>query len=283
MVWNIWHGGKSDTIERDGVDDVVGIIKASEADIVLMIETYGSGKRIADSLGYYFHLIDEPGTKADHAATNLSILSRFPFGERVDFYRYFNVGGIEIMLGDDEKILVFNTWLNYQPWKNQPQLLDKTPRELVEWERSGSRENEVNTILNHLIPYLNNTENLPVILGGDFNVWSHLDWTEATKDQHSGKIVPWWTTSRFEEEGLQDSYRIIKPDPAQYPGISWGLPGEQDDHRIDYLLFKSSRLMPVVSEIHKVDYNDSINYRGKSFSFPSDHGFVWTEFVLEEN
>jgi len=280
MVWNIWHGGKSEPIGRDGVEDVIGIIEASEADVVLMIETYGSGKRIANTLGYNFHLIAKPGTADNDPSINLSILSRFPLGERIDFYNYFNIGGMEIKVGEGEKVVFFDTWLNYQPWHDQPHLMKKTAEELVAWEKSGTRKKEVDTILGHLKPYLRNTGEVPVILGGDFNVWSHLDWTEETKEKHAGKVVPWWTSSRFERAGLQDSFREVNPNPLLHPGISWGMPDKEDDHRIDYLLYKGSRLEVLASEIHKVDYNHPFHYKGKEFSFPSDHGFVWTKFKL---
>ncbi|GAB3660117.1 endonuclease/exonuclease/phosphatase family protein [Echinicola sediminis] len=278
MVWNIWHGGKSENIGRDGVEDVIGIIKASGADVVLMIETYGSGKRIADELGYHFHLIAEPGTAEDDPRVNLSVLSRFPILERIDFYHYFNIGGVQIDLGQGKKLLFFDTWLNYQPWHDQPHLMDKSSEELVAWEKSGTREKEVTTILEHLGPYLHNTEKTPVILGGDFNVWSHLDWTEETKGLHGEKVVSWWTSSQFENAGLKDSFREVNPNPLSHPGISWGMPDKKDDHRIDYLLYKGDRLEVMESEVHKVDFNQPFHYQGKVFNFPSDHGFVWTKF-----
>lgn len=67
-------------------------------DIILMVETYGSGKMIADSLAYNFHLIASKNTPDDAKNINLSIRSKFPLGERFDFYNQFNIGGIEIML-----------------------------------------------------------------------------------------------------------------------------------------------------------------------------------------
>ena len=44
-----------------------------------MVETYGSGKDIADALGYNFHLIAPKGTALNDKGTNLSIFSKFPF------------------------------------------------------------------------------------------------------------------------------------------------------------------------------------------------------------
>jgi len=280
MVWNIWHGGNDPDLKEDGRPHVIDIIRSADPDIVLMIETYGSGKMIADSLGYYFHLIDKSDTPLDNPHTNLSILSRYLLGNRVDFYNYFNVGGIEVLLNDSTKLMVFDTWLNYQPWDNQPHLIGKTAEELVEWEKSGSRPNEVNTILSGLQQFMDNTDEVPVIVGGDFNIWSHRDWVESNKGIHNDLVVDWWTLAAFENIGLIDSYREKYPDPQHYPGISWGMPGIADDHRIDYILYKGSGLKVIDSQIRKVNFNEDVVIDGKCSMFPSDHGYVITHFSL---
>ncbi|MBS2210019.1 endonuclease/exonuclease/phosphatase family protein [Carboxylicivirga mesophila] len=281
MVWNIWHGGNDADLKEDGRPHVIDIIKSVNPDIVLLIETYGSGKMIADSLGYYFHLIDKPGTPLDNPHTNLSILSRYPLGERVDFYNYFNVGGIEVYLNDTTKMMVFDTWLNFDPWDDEPQLLGKTPDELVKWETSGSRPKEVGAILKGLQPFLDNADDVPVIVGGDFNIWSHRDWVESNKGINNDLVVNWWTLSAFEDAGLKDAFREKYPNPKHNPGISWGMPGVNDDHRIDYILYKGNKLKVLDSQIRKVDYNETIVIGNKSAMFPSDHGYVVTHFQLD--
>ena len=71
MAWNILHGGND--IEN-GPENVAKIIKEINPDIILMVETYGSGPFIANYLNYNFHLIalenggvDEgsPGIRSD--------------------------------------------------------------------------------------------------------------------------------------------------------------------------------------------------------------------------
>lgn len=44
-----------------------------------------------------------------------------------------------------------------------------------------------------------------VILGGDFNEPSHLDWTEATKDMrdHYGLVVPWDVSVMLEKPDIK--------------------------------------------------------------------------------
>ncbi len=125
LAWNIWPGANDPSLNRDGRPDAIKIIKELNPDIVLMVETYGSGKMIADSLNYNFHLVADENTAINAPCVNLSVLSRFPLGERFDFYNHFNIGGIEVFLTDSVKINVFTTWLNYQPWEDNPLLLKK--------------------------------------------------------------------------------------------------------------------------------------------------------------
>jgi len=280
LAWNIWHGANDESLKEDGRPHAIGILKELNPDIVLMVETYGSGKMIADSLGYNFHLIAPVNTKPDDERINLSIMSRFPTGNRFDFYNYFNIGGIEVLLDDFTKIHVFTTWLNYQPWEDDPLVLNKTPEELVEWEKSGTRDAEVKKIVKGLDPFLEKAEETPVILGGDFNIWSHLDWQEETKDIHNGLTVDWWTTRMFEEAGLTDSYREVHPSALEYPGITWDQPGKKDEHRIDYIFYKGEKIQAIRSDIKKENAGDTIIMNGKSFIYPSDHGLVFTTFRL---
>ena len=95
MAWNILHGGND---IPNGVSHVMSIIKELDPDIILMVETYGSGKNIADSLGYNFHLIAPEGTALDDKHVNLSIMSKFPFGKRIDNDYPFYLGGREVMI-----------------------------------------------------------------------------------------------------------------------------------------------------------------------------------------
>ena len=67
LSWNVWHGGHSKTYSGKGCEGTIDILKKSEADVVLMIETYGAAPMVADSLGYSYNLISD----------NLSIYSRY--------------------------------------------------------------------------------------------------------------------------------------------------------------------------------------------------------------
>ena len=135
MAWNILHGGND--IEN-GVQNVVEIIREVDPDVILLIETYGSGKIIADSLGYNFHLIAPEGAASDDKGVNLSIFSKFPLGERIDTDYPFYLGGREILIGN-RKIRFFSNWFHYLPWEDEPEKLGKSAEELLAWEKTGTK------------------------------------------------------------------------------------------------------------------------------------------------
>ncbi|MGD8328361.1 MAG: endonuclease/exonuclease/phosphatase family protein [Acidobacteriota bacterium] len=278
MAWNIWHGGNDEQLQEDGRPHVVDIIRNSGADIVLMVETYGSGQMVSQALGFNYHLIAAPGTAPDDPDSNLSIHSRYPFGEPIDLYRYFNAGGIEVQLSPTQRVVVFDTWFNYQPWEDQPADLGLSSTELVRWERSGTRPDEVTAILDGMQPWIDNAGEAPVIMGGDHNIWSHLDWAEEARAKNGGLVVPWWTTSAIAARGLIDTFRLVNPSPVTHPGITWDVPGKRDEHRIDYIYFAGDKIRPVASVVKKVPFNEPITVGGKTSMYPSDHGFVLTTF-----
>lgn len=282
LVWNIWHGGNDESLPEDGRPSVIEVIKTSEADVVLMIETYGSAPIISDSTGLNYHLI----------SNNLSIYSRFPITKQLAFQdsiSTFNFGGVEILAFDSIPIAVFDTWLHYLPdTRLAPTHLPEDS--ILAWENAGSRDDEVRKVVNSIEAYLDNSENIPVLIGGDMNSHSHLDWTEATKDtfNHEEAVVNWTISRTFTDAGLSDSYREIHPNPLTHPGVTWisgidknGNFGYNKQDRIDYLYYKGSCIKPVNSESYTVPPGKILNFKGKEIMYPSDHGFVLTTFEID--
>ena len=135
MAWNILHGAND--IEN-GRENAIAIIKEINPDVILMVETYGSGKLIADTLGYQFHLIAPEGIPLDDKGTNLSIISRYPIGKRIDTEYPFYLGGCEITI-NNQKIRFFSNWFHYTPWSGAPEKMGKTSEELLDWEMIGDK------------------------------------------------------------------------------------------------------------------------------------------------
>tara|TARA_R110001592_G_scaffold101302_1_gene286824 strand:- start:285990 stop:286904 length:915 start_codon:yes stop_codon:yes gene_type:complete len=276
MAWNILHGGND--IEN-GPKKVIEIIKEIDPDVILMVETYGSGKMIADALGYKFHLIAAEGTAPEDETVNLSIYSKFPFGERIDTDYPFYLGGREIII-NDQKIRFFSNWFHYLPWEDSPEELGMTSKELLVWEQTETKYGMIQKVLPYLKKYSAATDSIPMIFGGDMNSPSHLDWGSETKELHNGLVVPWYSTKVLEELGLIDTYRTLNPDPLANPGITWDTKGKKDEHRIDYIYYKGNALKAIKSKSYKAFLGEPFFINEKSIAYPSDHGFVVTTFKL---
>ena len=277
MAWNILRSGNQ--IEN-GVDNVADMIKEINPDIVLMVETYGSGPYIAKKNGYNFHLVAKEGTALDDKSVNLSIYSKFPFGERIDTDYPFFLGGIEIFI-NNKKVRFFSNWFHYQPWNNKPEDMGKTVQELLEWERTEHRYNMIQKVLPYFEKYAKESDSIPIIVGGDMNSPSHLDWSEKTKKIHNGLVVPWYSTKVFENLGFTDSFREKNPNPIKYPGITWDHKERDDSHRIDYIFYKGKKLKSTQSKTYMQFFNEQIEINNKRFAYPSDHGIVVTTFKLK--
>ena len=94
-----------------------------------------------------------------------------------------------------------------------------------------------------------------ILLGGDFNEPSHLDWGEDTRHlwDHNGAIIPWTCSSLLYEAGFRDAYREKYPDPVTHPGftfpsdnqakpvekLTWAPDADERD-RIDFIYYMPS-------------------------------------------
>lgn len=266
LSWNVWHGGHRYG-EAVGLQRLIETIKSTHADVIGLIETYGSGAVIADSLGYYYYLI----------SSNLSIMSRYPVSETIKAFHPSNFGGLKLKLSANKELVYFNTWLNYLPDVDASiREQHKNPEQLIQ-DEGATRHAEIKEILSKIAPYLKNTDRLPVIMGGDFNMGSHLDWTAATKAIHFDRIVEWPESREMIKAGFLDSYRELHKNPLLDPGLTWGVRaatttdkyGVRD--RIDFIYYKGKDLNAIESRV--IDYHPVM--------FPSDHAAVVTLFRLK--
>lgn len=276
LAWNVWHRGHSEAYPEKACQGTIGILKHSGADVVLMVETYGAAPMVADSLGYAYHLISD----------NLCIYSRYPILEKYAFDRIggFNFGGVKVDV-EGKPVRLFATWLHYLPDARRVPTSESEDT-ILRWEKEGTRDDEIETILSELKPMLAETDSIPLIMGGDFNIHSHLDWTEATRYlyHHGGAVVRWPVSLAMEKAGFKDSFREMNPDPVEKPGVTWlsaedGTESRMD--RIDYIYYQGKTIQAVASECYDQSVGKAFRFEGKDFFYPSDHGFVLTEFRLE--
>ena len=276
MAWNILHGGND--IEN-GPENIGKIINEINPDIILMIETYGSGPYIAKYSNLNFHLIASDETPLNDKSVNLSIYSKYDFGKRIDTKFPFYLGGIEIPI-NGKTIRFFTNWFHYLPWDNEPEKMGKTVEQLLEWEQTESRHKMIQKVLPYLKKFAAETDSIPMIFGGDMNSLSHLDWTKKTKKMHNNFIVPWKATKILDDLGLIDSYRKENPNPKTHPGITWDKRGRNDSHRIDYIFYKGKSIKSIKSKSYIAYFNEPITLNNKEIIYPSDHGIVVTTFKL---
>lgn len=261
--FNIFHGGHEFGKEA-GKERLINILKETNSDAFLLIETYGSGPQIADALGYYLYLI----------SSNLSIISRYPIVKTYRLTESFKSGGAQIAIPDGKKVNLFCVWLDWQPAFHTYGFQNKKGWTLDQYikEENKTRGADMKMILKDIQPYLEQKDKIPIIVGGDFNSGSHLDWIEKTKSLHKGYIIPWPASTAMIKAGFKDSYRELYPDPLTYPGITFS------DHykmwvnaRLDYIYYQGYKIKAIESEViskHPV-------------VFPSDHAAVSTLFSLK--
>jgi len=126
-----------------------------------------------------------------------------------------------------------------------------------------------------------------IIIGGDFNEPSYLDWQKNTKDirDHKGAVVNWDCSILLEKAGYKDCYRELYPDPVVNPGftfptynplvdltkMSWAPTADERD-RIDYIYIYPNPGLKL-KNIQIVGPSQSILY-GKSAENDSEDKFI---------
>lgn len=263
--FNIWHGGHESGKEV-GFKRLMELLKETNSDVFTLVETYGSGEAIADGLGYYLYLI----------SSNLSIISRYPIIDTHLVYKSFNSGGAAIVLPNGKTMNIFGIWLHYLPdywsgfkkeekWDVQDYLV----------EENKTRGKEIKAILAEISPYINRSDEVPVIVSGDFNSGSHLDWTRKTKNMHNGYVVAWPASLALEDYGFGDAWRELYPHVMKDPGITWSPLYTEDTYmkdRIDFVYYKGQKLKPIRAKLIKDHPKE----------FPSDHAGLTVEFQIHK-
>ncbi len=268
MTWNIWHGGlhgsKSVDFEQDtaNTENVFKVVLQENPDILFMQETYCCGMDIAREAGYAYSW---------RGSSNLSIHSKYPIVDTIPIFRPFN-SHAAVIEAKGQKILCVNLWLHYLPDYFQD-IKTMSPDSLILGEGS-SRLKEMESIL-HCIDSLENILHLPIIVGGDFNSGSHLDWVESTRDSHYGKVVEWPVSKLMKERGFTDSFREVHPDPLLTLDGTWGfLSDDIISDRIDYIYYKGANMSASLSKIVQDDPPGGF--------FNSDHRAILSVFELAD-
>jgi endonuclease/exonuclease/phosphatase family metal-dependent hydrolase len=260
LTWNIWHGGREDGTEI-GPQRVVEVIRESGADLVAMQETYGSGEIISQALGFHFR----------PRGTNVSIHSRYPILEDVSVFEEFKCVGAVVELPSGRKLAFYGLWLPYNAeiWEEGT----RAGKSVAELQAAcASSASDLAQILAQIDQRLKAAgyAHIPIILAGDFNSMSHLDYIESAIPQY-GAAIDWRTSHVITDAGYTDSYRQIHPTVNRQADRTWTprFPKQQQD-RIDFIYYKSDQIHAIEADV--LDHHPQ--------GFPSDHAALRTRFIL---
>lgn len=260
LQFNIWQEG---TTINNGFDAIINEIIRLDADIITFSEVrnYNNTKfneRILKELKkknktyYSFYSYDS------------GILSRYPIKHHETVFPLENDQGSiykAVVDFNGKEIAVYTAHLDYKhaanylsrgyhssTWEklNTPVLsIDSILKDNI----SSKRDEAITLFINDAKQEIAN--NNIVILGGDFNEPSHLDWTERSKHLYERQVaIPWTITTMLQNAGFIDTYRLKYPNEITHPGITfpaynkdvsfkklvWA-PDSDDRDRIDYIFF----------------------------------------------
>lgn len=286
ISYNLWHGfGQINNGHRKGIESVI----LSDADIIATQETVdnasGAGtyqaQKIAQDLGWYYG----PTTAGDSG-----IVSRYPIMEVLPNAGVAKGIRVQVAASPAREVILFNCHLDYLYYgPYAARLPGATAASVLTEEKRSQRDEQIAAIMTGMAGYLANADVTPVLLTGDFNAPSHLDWTPATAASHGGVSgVAWPASTAVHHAGMLDSFRVIHPDPAAVPGNSWSplYTGDAAD-RIDFVYYKGKGLRPLDSKHFHTAIEVTLGAWGASTTparnntWPSDHGAMLTDFFLE--
>ncbi len=299
MTWNIWgrlnqnprYTLKNKTARKRTIE----IIQESGADVIAMIETYGSAAEIAESLGFFHY--------TPSADANLCIFSRYPLSniEPLKGLSSFSFIAATATLPSGQKVRIYDIWLT-SSGRHIVEIKDKKISDQDFCKGDDIRFDMLQKFLDHedVQRHLANSNDVPVIVAGDFNCVSHLDYTAATRDSklNQSRILPIKASKAMHKYGFADTFRDGNPDIlATTLGYTWTTVGPDYTYisdkgfvpvkenpepeyrdpytRIDFIYSIGSRLKTNNSRV--ISHHSSESKR--SFpEFPSDHAAVLTEF-----
>lgn len=298
LVWNAWRGGNE---VDQGPEKVLAVIREARPDLVLMQESYDIdgdrptlGRWIAGELGWSAHQGESP---------HLCVLSPSEY-DAIFFHHPWH--GVGVQISDDlgRSFQAWSIWLDWRAnlanrLRDEPEISDEA---LIALESGDSdRLPQTHALLEAVNATAIGAEDMPILLGGDFNTPSHLDWTEDTERIFRfRRALDLPVSQAVLASGFVDAFRQVHPNPVNAPGITWTPlfrgPSENKPatfDRIDRLYVRNPvhpvawRLEPIRAATlpHRWEA-DSVPVRERTF--PSDHGAVildlrWGRKLMQEH
>ncbi|WP_433761458.1 endonuclease/exonuclease/phosphatase family protein [Nocardia sp. CA-135398] len=257
LALNTWHSGSK--ISK-GIELITDLIISTQASVVLLSEATEATTAVASELarrGRQFDAVPSHDT---------GILSVFPIQDSADL-QWMVKARLNI---DGKRLTVYSAHLEYRwyacnlprgygpgvpapgefaehEWNKLPHGPVTDPAVIQRVNAASGRPEVISDFLADAQAEI--ADGSSVIMGGDLNEPSLLDWTPATVTlfDHNGVVSAWETTRRLQEAGFIDAYRSMYPDPATHPGLTW--PSDNVDVDVSELAWA-----PEADERDRVDY-----------------------------
>ncbi|MDR2983012.1 MAG: endonuclease/exonuclease/phosphatase family protein [Puniceicoccales bacterium] len=329
LALNVWQEGTS---VANGVEKIADAILASDADIAAFSEIRNYKK-----VDWTTKLLDVLKKKApgktfygQFGGGDVTLISRYPIESVVSVfddaipndagsliawrltlpgdlkatvcaahldYRYFGLNLIRGYNGGSPDFKMIDADRDGEPDREQD--ADK----ILAYNRKSKRGPAIEAFLKFAAQEA--AEGRQVILAGDFNEGSHLDWTGKAKDSfgHYGVALPWDNSIALHKAGFLDAYRVIYPDEVAHPGFTWPAiadgkkttswtPKSDERDRIDFIYYATASMKnfqvanawvvgPKFYFINeeKTPYPGDEPFLCDDMPWPSDHNWVMAEFV----
>lgn len=291
LAWNVLHGAND--VEQ-GPEKALAVIREARPDVVLLQESYDiDGER--PKLGAW--LAGELGWNSYQGeSTHLCVLTPLEIDARFFHDAWHGVGA---RLTDEQgrSLVAYSIWIDYRAYitgelRDHPEMSDE---ELLAAESVRSKRlPQAQAIIKHLEEAGQLDLDVPLLVGGDWNTPSHMDWTlDTARVFKNRRALPLPVSLAMHGAGFGDSFRDVYPNPVQHPGITWSpmFRGDEDREqgfeRIDRVYLRDSRsdsapwrLVPTAATVYPEVWEDD-EIPTAQRDFPSDHGAVLIEYQWE--
>lgn len=288
MSFNIWNSGGH---VRHGFDKIVEHLKRVRPDIVCLQELEGGTlQKLLNHLGP-----DWKGVQMQNRTWTTAILTVHELNPKVlcetDAFL-----GTQVLIRCQSDIARLNVWSAYLDWQHFATYyacdlsLPNWCEKLKEY-RGRMQQFECLMQQTEFANQLIDADEIPILIAGDFNEPSHLDWSEMFSQLHQGRSYEFELSKAFELAGFLDSFRFCHSNAIELPGTTWSTVyknssesgtwrGSEPQERIDFVYVCGKKLQPLNSWVYHGSEPIFEVPDHKYNHWPSDHSAVICSFSL---
>jgi len=310
MTFNIWQDGTSVT---NGLEKIRDVIIKTNPDVVCFTEVKNYNNE--DWTNKIINELKEKGYQYNrgYIGGDVSLITKLSINSSKLIYKgEGSVAKFDLDFGGDSIIVacVHLDYTNYACYLPRGYYGGSPNWEMIK-DEEGNRKpiTSVDEILKYnlvserdeqIAAFLEDVRNetRPIILLGDLNEPSHLDWTSKTADmfEHNGVIINWQNTYALHGNNFTDAFRSYFPDEKLNPGFTWPskaydksstswTPRSDERERIDFIFYKGEGIKTTYASLvgPKESYaygkltksnTENENFQADDLEWPSDHKAV---------